>query len=153
VGAAARARAGHLNGARPSGPPAGAIAVLLWAALLLGVVIGTGLCVYLHPRFVPLHHPVNTTTLVAAALVLAGLAASAVLPLLRRIEPRGRDEDIGQWWARMLPRALAVWAVGDVVGMFGAVACLLTGKVAVFAVSAVAVAIFVLTNPARLQDR
>jgi hypothetical protein len=53
----------------------------------------------------------------------------------------------------MLPRALAVWAIGDVVGMFGAVACLLTGKVAAFTVTAVALAIFVLTNPARLQDR
>jgi hypothetical protein len=53
----------------------------------------------------------------------------------------------------MLPRALAAWAVGDVVGMIGAVAYLMTGCVAVFAATVVALAIFVLTNPARLQDR
>ncbi len=117
------------------------------------MIITTGLCVFLHPRYEPLRHPVNTTTLVAAAIAFAGLGASVVLALLRRIEPRGSAEDVGQCWVRMLPRALAVWAVGDVVGMFGVAAHLMTGHVAVFAATAVSLAIFVLTNTALLQDR
>ena len=142
-----------MSDARPSGPPAGAIAILLWAALLSGVAITTGLCVFLHPRYVGLRHPPNAIALLTWLTVFTGLGASAVPPLLRRIAPRGSGEDVGQWWARMLARALVLWAVGDGVGLFAAVVYLMTGHAAAFAATAVSVAIFVLTNPARLQGR
>ena len=133
-------------------PPRSA-AVLLWSALLSGVAVTTGLCVFLRPRFASAPPQVGASTLVVVSLAFAALAASAVLPLLRRIESRAPSEDVAVWWVRMLPKALAVWAVADAVGLAGAVAFLVTGQAVLFAATAVSLAIFLFANPARLPER
>jgi hypothetical protein len=80
------------------------------------------------------------------------LVTVLVLRLVRsRIEPPPRSGERDAWWQASLPRALAVWALAEGMGIVGAVFFLLSGDMVVLAVlAAVSLALLVLNRPSVL---
>lgn len=65
--------------------------------------------------------PAGTTGAVAfAAYALAASGLLAGVALRRLVPERGASESLDAWWRAQLPKALAVWAIGEGTTLFGA---------------------------------
>lgn len=137
----------------PGRSASGIVAIVVHAALVIGVAVTTGVLVVLRARVAGTLRADHPLVLLGVAFAVAGLAVVLVPILLRRIEPRPPEMDEGEWWARTLPKAIAVWAAGDVAGLTGAAFYLVTGQAAALLVTAVGLAILIFTSPGRLRER
>jgi hypothetical protein len=129
--------------------PAGS-ARIVHLALVLGVVVVTGVLIALRAVTRPAHGPpvlvpvlvaVGLTTVTAAFVLRAGLPAP------------GRATTDDAWWKANFGRVVTVWALLESVGMTGAVFYFIgVGRAGLVAVAA-ALALLVANAPGRLIDR
>ena len=81
----------------------------------------------------------------AASGLLAGLAFRRLLP------GRSSSQDVGAWWRQHLPKAVAVWAIGEGTVILGALVLAVGGPVlAAFAVLLAGFGVLIATTPGRL---
>jgi hypothetical protein len=91
----------------------------------------------------------GAVTFAAYALAASGLLAG--LAFRRLIPERSGAEDVDAWWRRHLPKAVAVWAIGEGTVILGALVLAVGGELlAAFAVVLAGVAVLVATAPGRL---
>lgn len=119
----------------------------LTASTLLMAAMGWGL----RGRFTA---PAATTgTLAFATYALAASGLMAGLSLRRLIPVRSRKQAELDWWRSHLGKALAIWAIGESIVLFGAVVLAVSGQVLPFGAAAAAgLALLVATAPARLAE-
>ena len=111
------------------------------------VVMVVGLAVL--RSYIELPTSPELVTVLRIATVGVILVTVLVLRLVRSgIEAPPRGDDRAAWWQVALPRALAVWALAEGMGIVGAVFFLLSGDMAVLSVLvAVSLALLVLNRP------
>jgi hypothetical protein len=91
----------------------------------------------------------GAVTFAAYALAASGLLAG--LAFRRLIPERGASQDVDGWWRQHLPKAVAVWAIGEGTVLLGALVLAVGGQVvAAFAVVLAGLAVLVATAPGRL---
>ena len=91
----------------------------------------------------------GAVTFAAYALAASGLLAG--LAFRRLIPERTTSQDIDAWWRQNLPKAVAVWAIGEATVILGALVLAVGGQlVAAFAVVLAGFAVLVATAPGRL---
>jgi hypothetical protein len=89
-------------------------------------------------------------TFAAYALAASGLLAG--LAFRRLIPGRSASDSQDAWWKANLPRAVAVWAVGESIVLVGALVYAVGGQLAAATVVALAgFAVLIATAPARLD--
>jgi len=89
-------------------------------------------------------------TFAAYALAASGLLAG--LAFRRLIPSRSASETADAWWRANLPKAVAVWAVGESIVCLGALVYVVGGQLAAAGVVALAgFAVLVATSPTRLD--
>ena len=94
-----------------------------------------------------------TGTLAFAAYALAASGLMAGLSLRRLIPGRSSNQAEADWWASHLGKAIAIWAIGESIVLFGAVVLAVSGQLLPFGAAAAAgVALFVATAPVRLAE-
>ena len=90
-------------------------------------------------------------TFAAYALAASGLLAG--LAFRRLIPGRSASETQDLWWKANLPKAVAVWAVGESIVLLGALVYAVGGQLAAAGVVALAgFAVLVATAPGRLDS-
>jgi len=90
-------------------------------------------------------------TFAAYALAASGLLAG--LAFRRLIPGRSASESQDAWWKANLPKAVAVWAVGESIVLLGALVFAVGGQLAAAGVVALAgFAVLVATAPGRLDS-
>jgi hypothetical protein len=116
------------------GVSAGALAALAWVYRgALAIPDGTG----------------GAVTFAAYALAASGLLAG--LAFRRLIPERAASQDADTWWRRHLPKAVAVWAIGEGTVLVGALVLAVDGQViAAFAVILAGFGVLLATTPGRL---
>jgi hypothetical protein len=119
----------------------------LTASAVLMAAMGWGL----RGRFTA---PAATTgTLAFAGYALAASGLMAGLSLRRLIPVWGSNQSESDWWQSHLGKALAIWAIGESIVLFGAVILAVSGQALPFAAAAAAgLALLVATAPARLAE-
>lgn len=91
----------------------------------------------------------GAVTFAAYALAASGLLAG--LAFRRLIPERPAAEDRAAWWRRQLPKAVAVWAIGEGTVLVGALVLAVGGQeLAALAVVLAGIAVLIATAPARL---
>ena len=91
----------------------------------------------------------GAVTFAAYSLAASGLLAG--LAFRRLIPERGTSQDIDAWWRQHLPKAVAVWAIGEGTVILGALVLAVGGELlAAFAVILAGFAVLVATAPGRL---
>jgi hypothetical protein len=116
------------------GVSAGALAALAWVYRgALAIPDGTG----------------GAVTFAAYALAASGLLAG--LAFRRLIPERAASQDADTWWRRHLPKAVAVWAIGEGTVLVGALVLAVDGQaIAAFAVILAGFGVLLATAPGRL---
>ena len=116
------------------GASAGALAALAWffrGALAIPAVAG------------------GAVAFAAYALAASGLLAG--LAFRRLIPERAASQEADAWWRRHLPKAVAVWAIGEGTVLVGALVLAVGGQViAAIAVVLAGIGVLVATAPGRL---
>jgi len=88
-------------------------------------------------------------TFAAYALAASGLLAG--LAFRRLIPERSASQDVDAWWRQHLPKAVAVWAIGEGTVLLGALVLAVGGQiVAAFAVVLAGFGVLVAAAPGRL---
>lgn len=91
----------------------------------------------------------GAVTFAAYALAASGLLAG--LAFRRLIPERAPSQDAGTWWRQHLPKAVAVWAIGEGTVLIGALVLAVGGQeIAAFAVILAGIGVLVATTPGRL---
>jgi len=91
----------------------------------------------------------GAVTFAAYALAASGLLAG--LAFRRLIPERTASQDPDAWWRQHLPKAVAVWAIGEGTVVLGALVLAVGGQaVAAFAVVLAGFGVLVATAPGRL---
>jgi hypothetical protein len=91
----------------------------------------------------------GAVTFAAYALAASGLLAG--LAFRRLIPERTGSQDVDAWWRQHLPKAVAVWAVGESIVLLGAMVFGVGGQLAAAgAVALAGFAILMATAPGRL---
>lgn len=91
----------------------------------------------------------GAVTFAAYALAASGLLAG--LAFRRLIPERAPSQDAGAWWRQHLPKAVAVWAIGEGTVLIGALVLAVGGQeIAAFAVILAGIGVLVATTPGRL---
>lgn len=91
----------------------------------------------------------GAVTFAAYALAASGLLAG--LAFRRLIPERGTSQDLDAWWRQHLPKAVAVWAIGEGTVILGALVLAVGGQlIAAFAVVLAGFGVLVATAPGRL---
>lgn len=91
----------------------------------------------------------GAVTFAAYALAVSGLLAG--LALRRLIPDRPESQDVDAWWHQHLPKALAVWAIGEGTVLIGALVLVVGGReIAALAVVLAGFAVLIATVPSRL---
>lgn len=91
----------------------------------------------------------GAVTFAAYALAASGLLAG--LAFRRLIPERAASQDADTWWRRHLPKAVAVWAIGEGTVLIGALVLAVGGQpIAAFAVILAGVGVLLATAPGRL---
>jgi len=91
----------------------------------------------------------GAVTFAAYALAASGLLAG--LAFRRLIPERGTSQTADAWWRQHLPKAIAVWVIGEATALLGALVLAVGGQpVAAFAVVAAGFAVLLATAPGRL---
>lgn len=140
----------------PPPPPAAAaspatVARILHASLGAGAVVITAVAWVMRGAF---QLPEGTSGAVAfAAYALAASGLLAGLAFRRLIPERGASQDADAWWRLQLPKAVAVWAIGEGTALLGAVVLAVGGPpVAALAVVLAGFAVLIATAPGRLAS-
>ncbi len=116
------------------GASAGALAVLAW--LLRGRLALPG-------------EAGSAVSFAAYALAASGLLAG--LAFRRLIPERAASQDLDAWWRQHLPKAVAVWAIGEGTVLVGALVLVVGGQaIAAFAVVLAGFGVLMATAPGRL---
>lgn len=137
----------------PPPPPAaaspGTVARILHASLTAGAAVITGVAWVMRGAFAL---PEGTGGAVAfAAYALAASSLLAGLAFRRLIPERAASQEPDAWWRLQLPKAVAVWAIGEGTALLGAVVLAVGGApVAALAVVLAGFAVLIATAPARL---
>lgn len=133
----------------PSAPSPAAIARLLHTSLTASAAVVTTLAWFFRGA---LALPAETGGAVAfAAYALAASGLLAGLAFRRLIPERSTAEEPAAWWRRHLPKAVAVWAIGEGTVLVGALVLAVGGQqVAAFAVVLAGFGVLIATAPARL---
>jgi hypothetical protein len=144
-----------VSGPVPGSPRPGLVPSIVHGAILAGVVLATVVFVVVRGPFgVRPEAPAAAQRFaVTAVLTIAAVAAVVTPLLLQLVERREPGTDEGGWWQRVLPRAVVVWAVGDLAGLSGAALYFITGRAIALLATLVGIAILTLTAPGRLRDR
>jgi len=91
----------------------------------------------------------GAVTFAAYALAASGLLAG--LAFRRLIPERSASQDVDAWWRQHLPKAVAVWAIGEGTVLLGALVLAVGGQiVAAFAVVLAGFGVLIATAPVRL---
>lgn len=102
----------------PSGPSAAGTARVLHLALMASAITFVAMGWYFRGRFLLPAGAAGAVGFAAYALAASGLLAGIAL---RRLLPeRGASEPLDAWWRAQLPKAVAVWAIGEGTALFGA---------------------------------
>ncbi len=133
---------------RPAASPA-TVARILHGSLAAGAVVMTVLA-WVFQGALPLPDGTSgAVTFAAYALAASGLLAG--LAFRRLIPERAASQELGGWWQQHLPKAVAVWAIGEATALLGAVVLAVGGQpVAALAVVLAGVAVLIATAPGRL---
>lgn len=101
----------------PSAPSATGTARVLHVALTASAIIFVAMGWYFRGRFLLPAGAAGAVGFAAYALAASGLLAGIAL---RRLLPeRGASESSDAWWRAQLPKAVAVWAIGEGTTLFG----------------------------------
>ena len=91
----------------------------------------------------------GAVTFAAYALAASGLLAG--LAFRRLIPERAPSLDANAWWRQHLPKAVAVWAIGEGTVLIGAMVLAVGGReIAAFAVILAGFGVLIATTPGRL---
>jgi hypothetical protein len=94
-----------------------------------------------------------TGALAFAAYALAASGLMAGFSLRRLIPGRGSRQPELDWWRSHLGKAIAIWAIGESIALFGAVVLAVSGQLLPFGAAAAAgLALLAATTPARLAE-
>jgi hypothetical protein len=95
----------------------------------------------------------TTGALAFAAYALAASGLMAGLSLRRLIPARTGGQSELDWWRSHLGKAIAIWAIGESVVLFGAVVLAVSGQLLPFAAAAAAgLSLLAATTPARIAE-
>lgn len=130
--------------------PTAATARIIHGALVLGVLVATGVLVAVRAAAARTEAP---PALLPVLVVLATTIVTLALVLKARLPARATGMTEDAWWTANLGRAVPVWALLESAGMVGAVFYFIgVGRVGLI-VAAAALALLVANGPGRLIDR
>jgi hypothetical protein len=133
----------------PRAASTAATARILHAGLTASAAMLTGLSWFFRGTFLLPEGTGGPVTFAAYALAASGLLAG--LAFRRLIPERGTSQDADGWWRQQLPKAAAVWAIGEGTVLLGALVLAVGGQlVAAFAVVLAGFAVLMATAPGRL---
>jgi hypothetical protein len=136
---------------RVSDPPAKTVR-LLHLALVTGVILFALISHFVLRQTMADSHEVSPN-LLRILLALAVLACAASLLLQRRIPRRQRDDSADLFWRTALAPALIMWSAIEMASLLSVYLYALTGSQAAIGIASIAVVLFVIQNPARLERR
>jgi hypothetical protein len=125
------------------------LARLLHACLGLSAGALTALAWFFRGRLALPAESGGAVTFAAYALAASGLLAG--LAFRRLIPERSSSQGIDAWWRQHLPKAVAVWAIGEGTVLIGALVLAVGGQpTAAFAVILAGFGVLMATAPGRL---
>jgi hypothetical protein len=125
---------------------------LIHLALVTGVILFALISHFVLRQSLGNSHEVSPNLLLIL-LALAVLACAASLLLLRRIPRRQRDVSADLFWTTAATPALTMWMAIDMAGLLCVFLYALTGSQAAIGIASIAVVLFIIQNPARLERR
>lgn len=133
----------------PSPVSPAATARILYASLAVSAGALTVLAWFFRGSFELPDGTGGAVTFAAYALAASGLLAG--LAFRRLIPERAPSQDADSWWREHLPKAVAVWAIGEGTMLIGALVLAVGGQdIAAFAVVLAGAGVLIATAPGRL---
>jgi hypothetical protein len=125
---------------------------LIHLALVTGVILFALISYFVLRQSLGNSHEVSPNLLLIL-LALAVLACAASLLLLRRIPRRQRDVSADLFWTTAMTPALIMWWPIEMASLLSVLLYALTGSQAAIGIASIAVVLFIIQNPARLERR
>jgi hypothetical protein len=133
----------------PSPASSATTARILHASLGAGAAVLTALAWVFRGSLLLPDGADGAVTFAAYALAASGLLAG--LAFRRLIPERAPSQDTDSWWRLHLPKAVAVWAIGEGTVLVGALVLAVGGQdIAAFAVILAGFGVLIATTPGRL---
>ena len=137
---------------RVSAPPTAKTVRLIHLALVTGVILFALISHFVLRQTMADSIEVSPN-LLQILLAVALLACAASLLLQRRIPRRQRDVSADLFWTTAMAPAMIMWLAIDMASLLSVILYALTGSQAAIGIASIAVILFVIQNPARLERR
>ncbi len=125
---------------------------IIHGALMLGIVLFTGLSLALRSRSLPAEAlPDRKVLYIALALASATLFGAAAFRVGRLPASKGASED--EWWQANLGRAIVAWALVEAPTLLGVVAYTVTRDFRTLIATFIGLLLFASYHPRRLTER